>query len=252
MANAIAISTCHSHQDACHARPNATAIRASASRDEGHRDGERQAAAAAPEQQPVPDRGEPVQRQRRDAEQLEPFRELLGRDRLPSGGSPVSDTTAQASTTAPSAALISPWASGRAIQPPRPPADSAANAEASSSPTGLATTNPVFDPGISTPGVASAWRPRNAAPTSSAIDTRNSRTSPCRRAISLVSRPRPTLSRAARRTIQKCAGSCWYMTSSSGRANKSSSPATGSSRRNGTDSSRPSTASAERGADPGG
>lgn len=117
------------------------------------------------------------------------------------------DTTAHAATATPSAALIQVCERGPGAQAPRSSAEAAANPDASSRPTGFATTNPLFEPGSRMPGVASACSPRKAAPVSSAIETRNSRASLCLRAISLVSRPSPTLSSAARSTIQKCIGS---------------------------------------------
>lgn len=85
-------------------------------------------------------------------------------------------------------------------------AESAASSEASSSPTGVASTKPPFGPPRTTPGVASACRARKPALVNSTMLTRNSRSSPLRRATSLTMRPSATLRIATPSTNQKCDG----------------------------------------------
>jgi hypothetical protein len=85
-------------------------------------------------------------------------------------------------------------------------ADAAAKAEASNSPIGVASTKPAFGPPSTTPGVASACRPKKPALVSSTIETRNSRGSSLRRATSLTSSPRITFTTATPKTSQKCDG----------------------------------------------
>ena len=83
--------------------------------------------------------------------------------------------------------------------------ETAANAEATTSPTGVASSKPAFLPSR-TPGVASACSPRKPALDRHASETRNSRASRRRRPALLTAQPSPTLAAAASSTSQKCAG----------------------------------------------
>ena len=111
-----------------------------------------------------------------------------GVDGSSSGAIPVSDATPQTASSA-----TSPSCSSRAWRMtsiPRP-ADSsvleaAANAAATSSPTGVAIAKPAFGPVSRTPGVASACRPRKPAADRNASETRKTRASPRTRAAAPV------------------------------------------------------------------
>ena len=99
-----------------------------------------------------------------------------------SGGSAASDTTAQAARAPPSP----PSSSGAARSTAGPArrraraTSNAANPEATTSPTGVASSKPAFFPSR-TPGVASAWSPRKPALARHASETRNRRASRRRR-----------------------------------------------------------------------
>ncbi len=80
-------------------------------------------------------------------------------------------------------------------------------APASTRPTGVASSKPAFDP-RSTPGVASACSPRNAALTTNASEMRSRRASLRRRAAVVTLKPSAVATSAAPRTSQKCAG--WF------------------------------------------
>jgi hypothetical protein len=82
-------------------------------------------------------------------------------------------------------------------------ANQAAKREARKRPTGVAMVKPAFRLSSRTPGVASAWSPRNPALVRKASETRKSRASDRREAASLVSAPIATLTSEMERTSQK-------------------------------------------------
>ena len=195
----------------------------------GHR--EQQPAPLLPVQPPVPDGREPVQGERGDPEQLQALGQLLRRDRLAQRRQAGEGDHGPAATTTPSPTLIQVCERGPGAQVPEVERGGGREPGGEQEAHRVRHHETLVRPGSRMPGVASACSPRKAAPVSSAIETRNSRASLCLRAISLVSRPSPTLSSAASSTIQKCIGSWWYMTSSSGAESSSARPATGTSRR---------------------
>jgi hypothetical protein len=108
--------------------------------------------------------------------------------------------------------------------------DATANTDAIASPTGWARSKPMFGWEIRMPGVASACRARNPAVVRKASETRNSRASVCRRAVTLIRAPSHTLTPATTRTSQKWLGWCCQTASTCGRASSSHSAAIGSAR----------------------
>ena len=90
--------------------------------------------------------------------------------------------------------------------------DAAAKAAANRRPNGVASSKPAFFPS-STPGVASAWSPRNAALTMKASEMRTSRASRRRRAAVVTLKPIAVAAMAAPSTSQKWAG--WFSHDSS-------------------------------------
>src|SRR4051794_10466723 len=108
--------------------------------------------------------------------------------------------------------------------------DTAASTDAMSSPTGVATTNPAFDAGSSTPGVARACRPRTPAAATNESPTSTSRASPRRRAASADTKPRARLMRPVTRTSQKWEGWCSQRPSTSGQPSRTRRPRSGAAR----------------------
>ena len=102
-----------------------------------------------------------------------------------------------------------------------------ANALPMARPVGTASTNPVFGPGISTLGVASAWSPRNAEAERNDIDTRNSRASERRRAETPTDQPSAAAIAAAPSTSQKWDGWWSQCGSAEGAASSSARPTIG-------------------------
>ena len=125
-----------------------------------------------------------------------------------SGGNSASDTVTQIAIAASRTTRSTPaWAiTHRARAPSNGIADHTANALPMARPVGTASTNPVFVPGISTFGVASAWSPRNAEADRNDIETRNSRASERRRAETPTDQPSTAAIAAAPSTSQKCDG----------------------------------------------
>jgi|SoiMethySBSTD1v2_1073268.scaffolds.fasta_scaffold678903_1 hypothetical protein len=83
-------------------------------------------------------------------------------------------------------------------------AESTAKPAANNNPTLAASENPAVLPSSSTPGVASACRPRNPALVNSAIETKKVRLSSRRVAASLATTPSATFTAATPSTSQKC------------------------------------------------
>ena len=147
-----------------------------------------------------------------------------------SGGSSASDSTAHSASnpsTAPTSArawrmIASEVRSGYSI------AEAAASSPATTSPTGVASTNPALPFSSSTPGVASACSPRNPALARNASPISSSRASFRRRPASLTATASPALTTPATSTIQKCAGWSSHRASSDGAARSSTITAIGS------------------------
>ncbi len=146
-----------------------------------------------------------------------------------SGEIPVSDTTAQTTSSAARSPRRGPSHLRIRSTPrsSRSSAEAAANAAARKSPIGVAITNPAFLSASTTPGVAKACSARKPALANKAIATRNSRGSSRCRAASLARRPRTTFTTAIPRTSQKWDGWCCHSTSRSGTASSNNSPAIG-------------------------
>ena len=90
--------------------------------------------------------------------------------------------------------------------PPRVVTEAAAKNDAMNRPTGVAMTNPAFGESSSTPGVASACRPRKPALARKDNETRTKRASRCRVATTFVMYASATLPAAVSRTNQKWLG----------------------------------------------
>jgi hypothetical protein len=107
--------------------------------------------------------------------------------------------------------------------------ESAAKQPPRKSPTGVATTNPVFLPASSTPGVASACSARKPLLARKTSETRKTRASPRLRATSLMARPSTALTTAMPKTSQKWARWFSQCTSHSLCASRMTNPASGRS-----------------------
>ena len=149
-----------------------------------------------------------------------------------SGGQELNDQTAQTATRSRSAPRSSAVRAmiHRAGAPSSRSEDAAASALASTSPTGVATTNPALLPASRTPGVARAWSPRKAAADTKAIDTRNSRASRRRSAAVPIVHPSTAETAAVPSTSQKWLGRCSQCTSVDGAASRTANPISGSER----------------------
>ena len=149
-----------------------------------------------------------------------------------SGGSPNSDTTAQATINASSPPRSRAWrrSTASARSGVRSMEETAANTAASSRPTGVAMAKPALRPVSSTWGVARACSSRNPALDRNTSETRNRRASARRRDTSLMRRPRATLTAATATTSPKWMPWCSRTTSKWGWASSSHSPSRGSTR----------------------
>jgi hypothetical protein len=105
--------------------------------------------------------------------------------------------------------------------------DATANPAPRNSPTGVATAKPVFGPGSSTAGVASACSSRKPALARNVSETSSRRASWRRRAVSLTQTPSTTWSMAPVTTSQKWPAWCSRRVSSRGLVRSSQSPTRG-------------------------
>ena len=211
--NAPSISRCHSHQEACQFRPQAIAISASASRVNAPAMASGQRGRRVPRQTQVAHDGDGVEGHTEDRQ----HDQRAATPARPRGcGGRARATRGTPRPTRASGRPVPTAATGRGSSRPAPASsersrlDAAANPAATSSPTGVASAKPAFVVGRSTPGVASACRPRKPAAERKASDTRKTRASPRSRAADPVAYASTALTAPAASTIQKCAGWCCH------------------------------------------
>ena len=178
---------------------------------EREREGEHEPLVPAAVETKEAEGGEPVERDADRRQEQLPAVELLGGERIVERRKLGERDDRPAPTTMPRATTSSAGCRSRSdhvgLLAPSSSDDAAANTPASTRPTGVASSKPAFGP-RSTPGVASAWRPRKAALATKASEIRSSRASRRRRAAVVTLKPSAVATSAAPSTSQKCAG--WF------------------------------------------